>query len=195
MASRPIEQARTLFPTQQQPGRILEVRHDVEKPHSPPFEPETAEDRVEIVEVDAVRLLGDADHFRLNVSEGRDRTRVRGQLDQHDVARIAEDPRHEVQPLLRPGRHKELFSRDGDSSFGEDFSQGLEQRSVAARRAVLQDGAVLSTQEVGGDRPELAPGEHRWIRKARRERDDVPAVRRHAPHLPDRGLLHPAGGA
>ncbi len=58
-------------------------------------------DAVEVVEVDAVGALLDADQPRLHVAERRDGAGVGRQLDEHDVAGIGEHARRQVERLLR----------------------------------------------------------------------------------------------
>ena len=61
--------------------------------------------------IDAVGVLPHADEAGLRIPEGRDRAGVRGQLDEHRVARIDEDARAQIERLLRSGRDDHLVGR------------------------------------------------------------------------------------
>ena len=62
---------------------------------------------VELVEIDAVGFLPDADHLGLDVAERGDRAGVGRQLDEDDVVRIEEHAGDEVESLLRAGGHEQ----------------------------------------------------------------------------------------
>ena len=74
-----------------------------------------ASDPVEVVEVDAVRLLLDADQRRAGVLERADRAGVGRQFDQDDVARVEQHLAHQVDALLRSGRDQHLLRRGRDA--------------------------------------------------------------------------------
>ena len=184
------EQATTFLGRNQEPRRVLEVRHEVEELQRPSLTTDLVDTPLEVVEVDAVGLLPHADQGGLHVAEGGDRAGVAGQFDEHDVARVEEDTGDEVEPLLRTGRDHQLIGRRGDAPAGEQAAQGIEQVRQPARRPALQCRAATRAEDVVGYRLVLVPGEVLRGGVARRERDDVGIHGRDGPHLPDGGLLH-----
>ena len=63
-ASRPLQQAQTLLETQRRSRRILEVRRHVQELHAPPFLTHALQHFLQIIQIDAIRLLLDADQHR-----------------------------------------------------------------------------------------------------------------------------------
>ena len=61
----PLEQRRALAETDEQAGRILKVRHEVQHARAPALALQPHERVVELVEIDAVSVLADADQLGL----------------------------------------------------------------------------------------------------------------------------------
>jgi hypothetical protein len=145
---------------------------------------------LEIVGVDAVGMLLDAGQRRLHVAERGDRAGVAGQLQQHHVAGIEQRPRDEIEPLLRSSGHQQILERRDDAARGEQFDERFEQRAQAVRRPVLQQSGIAFGQQPIRDGPIVVPRKAVGTGIARRERDQIGALRGNRAHLPDRRLLH-----
>jgi hypothetical protein len=140
----PLEQAAALVVADEQARGVLEVRHDVQQPHAPALGPDPRHRAIELVDVDAVLVLPHAHQSRPRVDERRNGARVRRQLHEHDVVGIDQHARDQVESLLRAARDQPLIERRGDAARGQQRLEGLEQRPVAARGAVLQGAAVVA---------------------------------------------------
>ena len=143
------------------------------------------QDRLEIVEVDPIGLLLDADEHRLGVLEGADCAGVRRQLHEHDVAGVQHAPADQVDPLLGAGRDEDLLAIRPDAARLENLDRRVDQRLRPPRRPVLQNRRVAAGEQLPRDLLELLPGERRGVRVARRERDHVGHPHRHHAHLAD----------
>ncbi len=190
----PRQQPPALLEADQEARWILEVGHDIQRFHPAAVQTQPLVGGFERVELDAVRLLRHADHLGLDVSKRRDRARVGWQLDEHHVARIEQHARDEIESLLRAGRDEQLLESDANLAAFEDGRDFLEQRTVSPGRSVLQNTAVLPTEQCRGDLAKLGPrkGVRRGISWS--ERDDVPPGRDHFPHPADGGLFHLLSG-
>ena len=85
---RRLEEPPPLVTAQQQPCRILKVRHNVKKAHALALGAHPGDDAVQIFQIDPVRLLTHADELSLHVAECGYRAGVRRQFEQCDVAGI-----------------------------------------------------------------------------------------------------------
>ena len=94
---------------EQQPGRVLEIRNDVQEADPFALGPQARHYAIEIVEIDPVSVLAHARQIRLHVAERGDRAGLGRQLQQRDIARIEQHARHEIEALLRAGRDEQFL--------------------------------------------------------------------------------------
>ena len=186
LASAPVEQRAALGERQDAAGGVLEIRDDVQELDATPRRTLGGEHRVEMCEIETVGLLPDADQARPRTPERRDRSGERRQLDEHDIARIHEEPRDQIDGLLRAGGEQNLVARARDALRAQSRHDRLDQGAVAPRLAVLQRVLVPASQQVVRDVAVRLPGERRRIRVTRRERDQVRPARGEDAHLANR---------
>ncbi|MNX72392.1 hypothetical protein D3C86_1037460 [compost metagenome] len=119
--------------------------------------------------------------------EGLEGAEVGGALHDHQIARIEQDLRHQVQGLLRPRGHQDLLAAGGEGKGrGDEGAQGLD---PFGRRVLQGGGAVLAERRFaallhGLEGEELGGGQ------AACERDDVRLLGQ-LEDLTDRRALHP----
>jgi hypothetical protein len=113
-------------------------------------------------------VLRNADERRLQVVKCGNRAAVSRQLDDHRIARIDQHAPHEIEALLRSARDDDVFESRADAARLECVrEQMLDERAVAARRAVLQRVAVVAREDLRRDRLEVVPRETRPARDSR----------------------------
>jgi hypothetical protein len=190
---RGLEKPSPLVTREEQAGRVLEVRDDVEEPQPLALRTHPRHHAVEIVEIDPIAVLPYADHLGEDIPKRGERARIRRQLHERYVTRIEQYTRHEIETLLRAGRDQQIVQRSVDAPASQDGADGVEQRTESARGSVLQCGALARAEQVIGDGAKIVPWERVCRRIARRERDEVRHTGRDGPHLPDRRLLHRSG--
>ena len=156
----PLEERGALGEADQQPGRVLEVRHEVEQPRAAalalPAAGRSSSSSSRSMPSASCRT---PTMSRLHVAERGDRAGIGRQLDEDDVVRIEQHARDEVEPLLRAGRDEQPLERRGRAAVRHDAGDRLEQRPVAARRAVLQHRAVARPTAARARSPETPPRE------------------------------------
>jgi len=81
-------------------------------------------------------------------ASGIQRAHVGGSLDQHHVARVDEDPGHQVQGLLRADGDHDLVGVSADLLGRHHVADPLPQSRVALRGAVLQRGRALAGDQL-----------------------------------------------
>ena len=194
-ARRPLEEPAALLEPDQQAGRILKIRDDVQKRDAPAGGAFAHRDAVQILEVDAGVILPHADERRLGVAERGDGARISRQLDEHNGSRIDEHARGQIERLLRARRHDHVIRDRANPARAEDLRQRLDERAIAAGRAVLQHRGVRPVEHRLRDVTEFVPGEHLRRRKSRGERDQVRDAAAERTHLADRRLPHARRGA
>ena len=145
----PLEELPAFFETDEKAGRVLKIRHDVEEGNPPAGAAFAYRYSFEIVEVDPISFLGDADERRLRVSKRGDRSRVGRQFHEDDVARVDEDARDEIERLLRTGGNDHFIRRRSNAAIRQNLRQRFDKRPVSSRRPVLEDGAIRSDTVVG----------------------------------------------
>ncbi|VXC03351.1 conserved hypothetical protein [Exiguobacterium sp. 8A] len=140
-------------------GRVVEVRDRVEELDPLALGAEVR-DRLTQRLGDQPELVGRHVH-RLGLvrPEDTDRTDVGRRLGEHDVARIDEQPRDEVERVLRARGDHDVLGAGADALEAHDVHDVLAEGTQALSPAVLErHGGVLVHDTVQGARDEL-PGE------------------------------------
>ena len=194
-AGGPFEKPPPFFEPNQQTGRILKIRNDVEERNAPSRRALACQDAVEVLEVDDVVLLAHADERRLSVVKRSNGAGVRGQLDEYHVAGIDEHPRGQIERLLRARGDDDFVGGRSNAALGQNRGQRVDERAVPARGPVLQDARVGPVEHRMGDAAEFLPRKDvgRW--KPGREGNHVGRSLPERTQLPNRRLLHVRGGA
>ena len=141
---------------------------------------------------EAVVVHRDVHDLRLVRGERAQRADVRRAFGDHDVTRVAEQPRDHVQAHLGADGHDDVVRVCLDALEGHDFADLLTQHGDAVRRAVLQGDQAVFGDDLRHLRGQRVERERGQVRHAAGERDDLgPAG--HREQRPDLGGGHPGG--
>ena len=113
------------------------------------------------------------DHVALVGAEDAQGAHVRRGLDEHDVARVAEDADDQVEGHLRAGGHDDVVGVRGDADLADHLEDLLPKRDVALAGAVLEGLGTALVEEALGRVGEHLDGQGLHVGHPARQRDDL----------------------
>jgi hypothetical protein len=167
MAGRHVEEALPRGQPHGQPGRVVGARLAVEK-----LGLLSLEQALELSHVEAVLVHRHRQELGPEGAEHLHRPRIGRPLDGHEVSRIEEGARHEIEALLRAIDDEDLFRPRLHPEAKQIAGQVLAQRRIAGRRVVLEQLPPLRADHRVEHPAEGVGGKQRAIRHAPRERDE-----------------------
>ena len=128
-------------------GGIVEIGDRVQELHPTPLSPQRYDGLTQCVGVKALIIHGHVGDLRLVGLEGPERTHIAGGLHEHHIVGIAEDPRHQIEPLLRSGRDDHIIGVGPDLLLGHDLADLFTDLQFSLPRPVLHDAGTVALDE------------------------------------------------
>ncbi|CPU62865.1 Uncharacterised protein [Mycobacteroides abscessus] len=174
---RDLEDARSALGGEGHAGGVVEVRDGVEQLDATPVGGEAREHLLQRLRDEPVLVEGHVHDVGLVRPEHAQRPDVARRLRDDHVARVDEDPRDEVERLLRAGRHDDVVGVALDALEPHDVEDPLAQGLVALTGAVLERRGTARRDEALHGVGDLVEGEAFEVRHAAGERHDLRPVR------------------